>query len=96
VGQSISRFRIVHPFHPLRGTEYELVLQRTNWGEDRVFFYGPDGALKSFPANLTNVVPLDDFARVSAGRSPFRMDDLLELHQLLDAHKKKREGRKDV
>jgi hypothetical protein len=72
------------------------VIQRTNWGEDRVFFYAPDGTLKSFPANLTDVVPIDAFADVSAGRSPFRMDDLLELHQLLNAYKRKREGRKDV
>jgi hypothetical protein len=71
-------------------------MQRTNWGEDRVFFYGPDSTLKSFPANLTDVVPIDAFAHVSAGRSPFRMDDLLELRQLLDAHKRKREGQKDV
>jgi hypothetical protein len=73
-----------------------LVLQRTNWGEDRVFFYGPNGALKSFPANITDVAPLDAFAHFSAGRSPFRMDDLLELHQLLDAYKRKREGGKGV
>jgi hypothetical protein len=72
------------------------VRQRTNWGEDRVFFYGPDGTLKSFPANLTDAVPFDAFAHVSAGLSPFRMDDLLELHQLLDEHKRKREARKNV
>src|ERR1700674_1408025 len=63
---STGRFRITHPFHPLRGTEYELVVRRTNWGEDRVFFYGPDGTLKSLLAGLTDVAPLDAFAHISA------------------------------
>jgi hypothetical protein len=80
----------------LRGTEYELVVRRTNWGEDRVFFYEPDGTLKSLLARLTDVVPIDAFAHISAGRSAFRVDDLLELRQLLNKHKKDLRGGSDV
>ncbi len=60
--------------------------RRTNWGEDRLFYYDLQGALKSFPANVTDVVEVDTFARISAGRSAFRVDDLLELRDLLDPH----------
>jgi hypothetical protein len=63
-----------------------MVVRRTNWGEDRVFYYDLQGALKSFPANVTDVVEGDAFARISAGRSAFRVDDLLELRDLLDQH----------
>jgi hypothetical protein len=90
VGTTQSRFRITHPFHPLRGAEYELVTRKLTWGEDRVFYYDQAGALKSFLSNVTDVVPEDAFEQVSAGRSAFRADDLLELHRLID-----RRGRRD-
>jgi len=79
----MGRFQIVHPFHPLRGREYELVIRRRNWGQDRVFFYDSAGMLKSFPASITDVVPVDSFVRISGGRSAFRIEDLLELRELL-------------
>ena len=84
--KSTGRFRITHPFHPLRGTEYELVHRRHNWGEDRVVYYGPNGVLKSFRTSLTDVIPVDAFTRISGGRSAFRVDDLMELRQWLDEY----------
>lgn len=72
------------------------MVRRTNWGEDRVFCYDPQGALKSFPANVTDVVEGDAFARVSAGKSAFRVDDLLELRDLLDQHALGSGGDQDV
>ena len=68
----------------MRGTEYDLVARRTSWGEDRVFIYDTDGTLRSFPASVTDVVPVDAFTYISAGRSAFRVDDLLALRELLD------------
>ena len=96
VDRSTSRFRITHPFHPLRGTEYELVHRRKNWGEDRVFFYGADGSLKSFLTNVTDVLPIDEFTRISGGRSAFRVDDLLTLRQLLDGDNRGSGGNQDA
>jgi hypothetical protein len=61
-----------------------MVARQRSWGEDRVFYYAPDGRLKSFMANITDVFPVDVFTRISAGRSAFRMDDLLELREFLD------------
>jgi hypothetical protein len=63
-----------------------LVFRRFNWGEDRVYFYDADGKLKSFLTTITDLAPGDDFMRTSAGRSAFRVDDLLRLRDLLDRH----------
>ncbi|MGD0182744.1 MAG: DUF5372 family protein [Terriglobales bacterium] len=84
MGNTATRFRITHPFHPLRGAEYELVTRRLTWGEDRVFYYDPSGNLKSLMTNVTDVVSPDAFERISAGRCAFRADDLLELRCLFD------------
>jgi hypothetical protein len=81
-----------HPFHPLRGTEYELVTRKLTWGEDRVFYYDRTGALKSFLTNVTDLVPEDAFEHLSAGLSAFRVDDLLELRRLMDGLRR-RDGR---
>jgi hypothetical protein len=63
------------------------VTRKLTWGEDRVFFYDPDGKLKSLLANVTDVVSKDAFDHISAGRSAFRIDDLLELRRLFDRRK---------
>jgi YD repeat-containing protein len=84
VGNTPGWFRIIHPFHPLRGAAYELVTRKLTWGEDRAFYYDSAGALKSFLSNVTDLIPQDHFDRVSAGRSAFRLDDLLELRRCLD------------
>ena len=66
------------------------------WGEDRVFYYDLDGKLKSLMANVTDVAAADAFDRVSAGRSAFRVDDLLDLRRLIDCHHKPGKGTQDV
>jgi hypothetical protein len=63
-----------------------LVTRRLNWGEDRVFYYDDEGRLLSLATNLTDLVPPDAFAQAAAGRSAFRIDDLLDLRAMLDAH----------
>jgi Family of unknown function (DUF5372) len=95
-GKSSGRFRIIHPFHPLVGNEYEMVGRHLSWGEDRVFYYGSGGRLKSFPVNITDLFPIDIFTRISAGRSAFRVDDLLELGERLDRWKRGAGGHDDV
>jgi hypothetical protein len=94
--KSAGRFRITHPFHPLVGNEYEMVARHLSWGEDRVFYYGPDGRLKSFLVNITDLFPIDAFSRISAGRSAFRVDDLLELRERLDRQKRGEGSQQDV
>ena len=96
MGTTAGRFRITHPFHPLRGAEHELVTRKLTWGEDRVFYYDLDGKLKSLMTNVTDVVTVDAFDRISAGRSAFRVDDLLELRRLFDRRKQAGKGAQDV
>jgi len=68
-----------------RFAKVQLVIYRNNWGEDRVYFYRPDGELSSVPALWTNLVAEDPFVSVAAGRSLFRLDDLLKLAELIAA-----------
>ena len=70
---------ITHPFHPNVGQEIAFVVRRHNWGEDRVFYRDPHGHLASLPTRWTSLVPEDGWVTVAAGRSRFRIDDLLEL-----------------
>ena len=61
-----------------------MAMRKRTWGEDRVFVYDEEGQLFSLPADWTDADPPDPYIAVSAGRSPFRMADLLELGALLD------------
>ena len=54
------------------------------WGEDRVMFFDAHGRLRSLLSSWTDVQTPDTFAQASAGRSWFRIDDLLRLSALLD------------
>jgi hypothetical protein len=54
-----------------------------NWGEDRVFFLDDDGVKRSLPVGFTDAMPPDVFVTVAAGRSPFRVDDLVVLADLV-------------
>jgi hypothetical protein len=46
--------------------------------------------------NVTDVSSRDAFDRISAGRSAFRVDDLLELRQFFDKRKQVGKGAQDV
>ena len=75
---------MTHPFHPLRGREFRFVYGKHCWGQDRVFCHGEDGRIRSFPTAWTDFADEDAFVTVSAGRSAFRVADLLELVEFLD------------
>ena len=76
-------FRITHPFHPLCGRQFELVELRSNWGEERVYYQEANGRLKSLPACWTSVCAPEPVVALGAGRTHFRVIDLLELHTRL-------------
>ena len=78
-------FRIVHPFHPGHGQQFPIVTIRRNWGEDLIYFHDRKGGLVSVSARWTDRVAPDPVVTVSAGRSPFRQEDLLELTRLVAA-----------
>jgi hypothetical protein len=68
----------------LIGREFALVVRKKNWGEDRVFYFGDDGRLTSVPAGWTDVDPPGPFVAMAAGRSAFRVEDLVALATLID------------
>jgi hypothetical protein len=75
---------ITHPFHPLFGQEFELIARRSVWREDRVFFHDCDGKLISVAASWTNLGVEDPFVAISAGKSLFRVEELLALSAAIE------------
>jgi hypothetical protein len=76
---------VTHPFHPLFGQEFDLVVRGLNWHHDRAAFRDGAGRLHSIPTAWTDLVTKDPFNVVAAGRASFRTQELLELVRLLDA-----------
>ena len=73
---------MTHPFHPLCGRDFEFVVYRQNWGEDRVHLHDENGQLFSLPAAWTDVAAADPFVVIAAGRCPFTAAGLLALADL--------------
>ena len=78
------RFRITHPYHPLSGQDFDVASHRKYFTEDRVYFFDRAGCYRSIPAQFTSLAPQDPFLAMSAGRSHYRVADLLELAELLE------------
>ena len=87
---------MTHPFHPLAGRDFEFVVYRQNWGEDRVHLHDETGRLFSLPAGWTDVVAADPFVVVAAGRCPFTMAGLVALADLVDRLRAQRDGAEGV
>ena len=75
---------MTHPFHPLHGREFELLQSRLCRGIERVDYIDADGVVRSLAAAWTSAGAEDPFLIVAAGRSAFRVPDLLALAALLD------------
>jgi hypothetical protein len=86
----IPRLRVTHPHHPLFQQEFELVSYGRNWGEDRVWFQDKLGRLHSLPTSWTDAGAVDPFLALAAGRSLFRVADLIELARQIDGWKSER------
>ena len=76
-------FQIIHPFHPYRNIEFEVDSVRRLAYEHRVFFINTKGRKSSVPLHWTDIGPEDPFVAVSAGRSLFRIEDLVGLVRLV-------------
>ena len=74
---------MTHPHHPLFGQEFDLFMRGVNWHEDRAFFHDRAGRVRSLPACWTDLVAEDPFNAVAAGRAAFRLQELLDLVQLI-------------
>ena len=76
-------FRIIHPFHPYKDTEFEIDQVRNVAAERRVFFFNQKGRKSSVPLDWTDIGVQDPFVVLSAGRTLFRVEDLLGLVRLI-------------
>jgi Family of unknown function (DUF5372) len=74
---------VTHPFHPWRDREFAFVVARRTWGEDRVFFFDEEGVQRSLPRAWTDMADVDPFVALAAGRTLFRVEDLLALVELI-------------
>ena len=80
-----GRFRVTHPFHPLRGREFEVLDERWSWGKEWLYCSDDDGRLFAVPAQWTDRAQPDPFVVVAAGRACSRMEDLVGLAELVVA-----------
>jgi hypothetical protein len=83
---------VTHPFHPLAGREFDLVVRKHTWAEDRVFFFDDEGQLRSLQAAWTDIDPVDPFVLIAAGRSALRIEELLALVSLVEHLRSERPG----
>ncbi len=82
-------FTIIHPFHPWRGRELELIECQRQWGVWRVCYLTEQGHRAYFPASWTDVGPRDPFVEQARGRAVARVGDLLELTRLIESSVKR-------
>lgn len=79
-----QQFQFTHPFHPLLGRQFDIVLRRHSWGFEWVYYHDDDGRLRSVRTSWTDLAEVDPVVVMAAGRSPFRTDDLLRLIELIN------------
>ena len=79
-----SQFEITHPFHPWHGRRFELANEQHRWGRHWLDAHADDGRLFSVPVEWTDRTTVDAYVAISAGRSLFRVDELLRLVTLID------------
>jgi len=80
-----TRITITHPFHPHCGRQFELAQYRRSWGREYVDCLDDNGRIVSIQLDWTNAAgEQDPFVAFSAGRSCFRVEDLLRLADLME------------
>lgn len=62
-----------------------MIEYRHTWGEERVYFLDSSGHMRRIPATWTDVVGEDPIVAVAACRSPLRVQDLLQLADLIES-----------
>ena len=84
VDQLQRRVHVTHPFHPLAGQELKLITYRRSYGHPRVECQDAAGKVHTIPLSWTDAAGgSDPLLEISAGRSFFRVEDLLYLVALL-------------
>jgi len=79
-----NKIRITHPFHPLFNQQFELVSYRRSWRKQTIDCLDLNGQLINVPLGWTDAAAEDPFVVIGAGRSCFRVEDLIRLKALID------------
>ena len=74
-----SEFEITHPFHPDRGHRFAILHTRVAADITWLWYRDHQDTARQVKLDFTDLADLDDFVRVSAGRSSFHIDGLKEL-----------------
>lgn len=75
---------MTHPFHPLHGRTFEAISRGPGWAEERVWFQLPSHKrTRAIPVAWTSLALEDPYLTIAKGRSPLRVEDLLQLATLL-------------
>jgi hypothetical protein len=80
---STQLIRITHPFHPFAGRQLACVGERYNRSGKRLLLGVDDGTVCSVPPQWTDLVAPDPEVVMGQGRALFRVQDLLELANLV-------------
>jgi hypothetical protein len=84
VDQLKQTVTVSHPFHPKFGEELELLGYRRSFGNECLDCRDREGRLTTVPLAWTDAAEnYDAFVAASAGRSYFRVEDLLRLFNLI-------------
>ena len=75
---------VTHPFHPWLGRSFPVLRSVTTGCVSQVRCVVDEERVRSLPVAWTERRRVDDFERVSAGRSLFRPDDLEVLRAQVD------------
>jgi len=88
-----TRITITHPFHPRSGEQFELAQYRGSWGRECVECLDGDGRAITIPLAWTDAAnEADPFVALAAGRSYFRVEDLMRLAEMIERLKSGKEG----
>ncbi len=70
--------------------KYKLVRVKQLWGEHRAYYFDSSGKLLAIPINWTTLRKSDPFREISRGRAYFKLNDLLELCEVVKYLKDKK------
>ena len=82
--QATDLVEVTHPHHPWSGRAFPLQRGVTTGGVALVRCIVDEERVRSLPVAWTDRRKVDDFERMSAGRSLFRADDLDALRAQVD------------
>jgi hypothetical protein len=66
------------------GQKFDVVERRSIRTKDRIFYQDASGCLRSISASFTDLVSPDAVMALGAGRSRFRVADLLAIRRLME------------